>query len=177
MNNEYVNPAEKELQRAMLLLGNGRAEEAKAIVESVLIARPESALAHRSKAMLQVHGEDFNGAEESLLRAIQNLPAPNHSYYCELGEVLIQLGRTQEAIDRLTTAIDLMNSCGDTWELSTASLARAFAYFKLGEVEDAVKDLHVVGDGVLFYGGEIWNKSKILKEISMLQSRSRSRKR
>jgi tetratricopeptide (TPR) repeat protein len=104
-------------------------------------------------------------AEESLLRAIQQLPAPNQSYYCELGEVLIQLGRTQEAIDRLTTAIDLMNTSGDIWELSTASLARAFARFKLGEFEDAEKDLLIVGDGVLFYGGELWNKSRLLKEI------------
>jgi tetratricopeptide (TPR) repeat protein len=171
LNNEYLNPAEKDLQRAMLLLGNGRAEEAKVIVESVLAARPESALAHRSKAMLQVHESDFNGAEESLLRAIQHLPAPNHSYYCELGEVLIQLGRTQEATDRLTTAIDLMNSSGDTWELSTASLARAFGRFKLGEFEDAAKDLLIVGDGVLFYGGELWNKSRLLKEISVLRRR------
>lgn len=166
MNNEYLNPSEEKLQRAMLLLGNGRVEEANAIVESVLAARPESALAHRSKAMLQVHGSDFNGAEESLLRAIQCLPVPNHSYHCELGEVLIQLDRTREAIGNLTIAMDLMNACGDTWELSTASFARAFARFKLGEFEEALKDLHAVEVGVLFYRGELWNKSRVLKEIS-----------
>jgi hypothetical protein len=61
LNNQYLDPAEKELLRAMRMLGNGRAEEAKVIVEGVLVARPESVLAYRSKAMLQVHGEDFNG--------------------------------------------------------------------------------------------------------------------
>jgi tetratricopeptide (TPR) repeat protein len=166
-----VDSTEKKLRRAMLMLGNGRAEEAKAIVADVLADHPESALAYRTKAMLQVHDSDFNGAEESLLQAIQQSPAPDHSCYCELGEVLIQLGRSQQAIDKLTTAIDLMNSCGDSWELSTASFARAFAYFKLGEFERAIDDLRLAEDGILYYGGELWNKSRILQEISAMRSR------
>ncbi|TAL14065.1 MAG: tetratricopeptide repeat protein [Aquabacterium sp.] len=167
MSNAHPDPGEKESDRALFMLGNGRAEEASATIARVLLAHPESPSAHRAMAMILVHRADFHEAEKSLLLAIRYSPMVNHSCYSELGEVLIQLGRTEEAVEKLSVAIESMNAIGDTWELSSASFARAFANFKLGNFEDALRDLEFVDEGFFYYGDELWNKSRVLKEISI----------
>lgn len=173
MRNEYLKPENRELQRALLMLGNGNPGDAKIIIDEFLAAHPESPPAHRAKAMLLTHSEDFDGARESLLNAIRLAGRPNHSYSYELGEILIHLGRTVEAVDALSEAISLMKGAGEFWEMSSAFFLRAFSNFKLGNYAEALDDLVGVEEGIFFYDGELWNKVRLAKEISAASKSAR----
>lgn len=174
MVDDFPDADEKHISEAMMMLGNGRANDANIIVDKILNVRPTNPGAHRLKSMIYTHGAHYNEAEQSLLLAIHYSPVANHSYYSELGEVLIQLGRFAEAIDKLSIAIELMRAANNTWELSMASFACAFAHFKLGEFEAASKYLNDAEKGILYYDDELWNKVRILNEINARSNRDRS---
>ena len=123
--------------------------------------------------MILAHRADYNGAEESLLLAIGYSTDIYQSCYFELGEVLVQSGRFEDAIEKLSIAIDSMRASGNTWEISSAVFVRAFAYFKLGDFVNALRDLDVAVDGSIYYCGEMWDKFKVLNEVNRAQKSAR----
>lgn len=171
MNDEYSRDENAALLEAVRLLGNGRAAEAKVIVDRFLIDRPENSTAYRTQAMLFTHASDYAAAASALSEAIRCSSNLNHSHYLELGEALLRGGRVPEAIEKLSIAIQSMEAAGDDWELSVAVFARAYANFRLGRFSAALNDLDKSEEGAHF-DGEYWDVARLRDEI-----RDRSAKR
>jgi signal transduction histidine kinase/serine/threonine protein kinase/tetratricopeptide (TPR) repeat protein len=64
------------------------------------------------------------------------------------GVVLYSASRFEEAIEKFTQAIRLLERTGDQWEINTARWHIAFAQYRLGRLSDAVETCeHVYRDG------------------------------
>jgi len=64
------------------------------------------------------------------------------------GIVLYASTRFQEAIDKCTEAVRLLEQTGDRWEINTANWHRAFCHYRLGQLQQAVdlaKHVHHTG--------------------------------
>ena len=163
--NEYLDPSNAKLRRALFLLGEGKAEQASSMIDECLAEDSNNAAAHRAKAMIHVRNEAFLDAEKSLFMAISSSTQLQYEHSLELGSVYINLDRIPESIRYLDEAIDGMRSAGDEWELGDALLLRAFAYYKSQEFEKARADLAVVSEECFYQGQELWDKKRILSSM------------
>ena len=65
-----ITSADADAYRASILVSDGRTDDAKKLLSSVLIANPNNALAHESEALLHLREHDFQAALQSYAEAV-----------------------------------------------------------------------------------------------------------
>src|SRR5262245_17922313 len=73
----------------------GRLSEAKAIFERILTAQPQHPDALHLLGTIAIQSNEFPEARDLIARAINAYPKAAH-YHCNLGNVLLRLGRAEE---------------------------------------------------------------------------------
>lgn len=115
----------RRIGRGKLLFNNDKAEEARAICESVLAVRPDHADALILRGVVAESRGERDGAEAAYRRVIELEPLYAEAYN-HLGALLLKAGRVDEAIAEFTTAIDLQPNFMDALNnLGSAHAAKA----------------------------------------------------
>ena len=65
-----LTPADADAYRADVLVSDGRTEDAAKLLDSVLGANPNNALAHEAEAMLHLRQNDLDGARKEFVQAV-----------------------------------------------------------------------------------------------------------
>ncbi|MDX1952198.1 MAG: tetratricopeptide repeat protein [Verrucomicrobiota bacterium] len=94
------------LTRAQLLQGNGKAREAAPFFRKAIEGQPNYPEAHFGLGSVLLVQQDWKGAEESLLRAVQQDPE-DHRIHSSLAVAQVNLGKILEAVNHLETALRL----------------------------------------------------------------------
>jgi len=110
---EALRPGSPEalLEMGMVYTALGAVPRAISAYEAAVVARPGLPAAWNNLANLQQAAGDADGAELSLIRLLELEPAFANGHI-ELGNVLLRLGRPEEAFERYRRAVELEPDSG-----------------------------------------------------------------
>ena len=165
--NEFLEPENAELRKALNLSATGQVVRALELIEASLMWRPQSAPAYRAKAMVLSVADRYQEAVEAMRTAVVHSNSRDPAYFVELGEYLIEIAQFEDAYAALTDAIELIRATGELPYLQTALLARAVAAIK-GGVGDLIRDdlKFLDQEARLYCAGDLWSKQKVLKVLA-----------
>lgn len=109
----------------------GRYEEAAKLFGVVVESRPSDAFSHYMHGLSAWKSGDHGTAEEALTRAVE-LNGESVKIRTNLGRVLIERGRAQEALPHLERALELSPESHEVWRVL------GNVYSEMGHSEDAI---------------------------------------
>lgn len=109
----------------------GRYEEAAELFGVVVAARPADAFSHYMHGLSAWKSGDHGTAEEALTRAVE-LNGESVKIRTNLGRVLLERGRAQEALPHLEQAIELAPESHEVWRVL------GNVYSEMGRSDDAI---------------------------------------
>ncbi|HEV2691967.1 MAG TPA: tetratricopeptide repeat protein [Verrucomicrobiae bacterium] len=104
----------------------------------------DSAEYWRSHALVQLEKQDYTGAVDSLTRALQQEPA-NANDHCLLAKIFIAQGKTNGALEELSTALKIQPDFPDALDTAAAILSQSDQPGKAHAVELAQRACDLTG--------------------------------
>ncbi len=108
------------VKEALTLLEHHKTAEAKAACEKVLKRLPDLVFANNAMGLIALDQDDFNTAQTHLRRALKHDPG-NYEYITSLGNAVLGLGRTDEAMRLFEQALNL----NEDYKLARVGMANA----------------------------------------------------
>ena len=156
---------ENELKDISSLVEDKKYDTAIAACDKLVKIYPDDSALYDKRARIYARKKQWDLAVNDITTAIDiNCKEPD--FYFTRARYLINLGKYQEAIIDLNKSISLEEEYGSSYYIEAAIFFRAYSEYKLGFVEDALKDLQLVrDDSTMHLDGKVHTKNEILKLI------------